>query len=67
MEWNDIERIGRESYNLSSEWILCEASASDPNVMKIEFRKQDSKGRWMKGKGNEFKGYIVNYKQYITK
>lgn len=64
MHWNDIESIGRESYNLSEVWHLCAVDASDPNVMRIEFSKKGSRGGWLKGSENRFKGYITNYKQY---
>jgi hypothetical protein len=65
MDWKEIERIGRKNYELSDEWILCGADASDPNVMKIEFGKKGVRGGWLKGKENGFKGYISDYKQYI--
>jgi hypothetical protein len=63
MNWKDIERIGRETYKLSSEWILSGADASDPHVMQIEFGKKGPRGGWLKGKEHSFKGYISNYKE----
>lgn len=66
VKWSDIERIGREIYGLSEEWILCAADASDPHVMKIEFGKKGPRGGWLRGKENKFIGYISNYQQYIS-
>ncbi len=66
MLWSEIERIGRETHSLSNDWILCGANASDPNVMTIEFGKKGPRGAWLKGKKNEFHGYIPNYKQYTV-
>jgi len=66
MEWEEIQRIGRELYNLSEDWILCGADASDSTVMKIEFGRKGIRGGWLRGKQNTFKGYISNYKQYMA-
>lgn len=65
MEWSEIERIGRELYNLSDEWHLCFADAGDPNVMVIRFNKKGPRGGWLRGSQNEFKGFIPNYRQYL--
>lgn len=63
MKWADIEKHGRVIYNLSEEWHLCAADASDENVMKIEFGKKGPRGGWLKGSENRFDGYLVNYKE----
>jgi hypothetical protein len=59
MEWKEIERIGRAKYKLEDEWHLCAADASDPEVMQIRFNKKGPRGGWLRGKENEFSGFIV--------
>lgn len=67
MKWSEIERIGRELYNLSDEWHLSFADAGDPFTMEIRFQKKGPRGGWLRGEGNEIKGFIPNYPQYMNK